>query len=327
MHKQILLATLLALLSGAQAQAQTTADYGDIFGFVTSNNNVPLSTPLDSFLTRKLSVKKVSGGMDFRQEYYRAINEKGMRGISYIFDLDGEKPLYELIFEFENADTLLALMTASLGPSDHPTLADHWLINKSASGVVSLLWLFDTKIVIASNLPGTEFETETSFDVPDEFFVQNATDDSVVAPGDGSYQTLALNSYLKSAADNDLEEMRADPVAGKKDEYVATIAYPGAEQTIVRKNAAGKWRLEARRIFDTIDDARSYYDETLNQLTNLEGLEYRLVRKTEFSTNTGNTYVWMVQTLDDQALGILLKLQLFAAGNNRYGVRIETGKE
>jgi len=331
MNKQILTTLYIFLIINHLVQAQSTPtvkEYGEIFATVTANQNVPITTPLDTFLSRRFPVKKVDSGLDFRQEYYRPIQEKGMLGISYIFDMDGYRPLYEVIFEFEDADTLEALLTAELGPASHPSLANHWLLNKTAGGTVSMLWAFNNKIVIAANLPDTEFAQEPSFDVPDNLFNDEPDEDGVApAPKSDETQTLALNTYLKSAAEQDLKDLRATPIEGKKDEFTAAIAFDGAEQTIIRKNAAGQWRLEARRNFNALTEARTYYDETLKSISTLEGLEYRLVRKAEYSTNTGNTYVWTVQNFDDQDLGVLLKIQLYALGGNRYGVKIETGKE
>jgi hypothetical protein len=331
MNKRILNILCIFLMINHLVEAQSAAtskDYGEIFASITANQKVPISTSLDTFLSRRFPVKKVDSGFDFRQEYYRAVQEKGMLGISYIFDMDGNKPLYEVIFEFEDADTLEALLTVELGLASHPTLANHWLLSKSADGAVSMLWYFNNKIVIAANLPDTEFAHEPSFDVPDNLFDDEPGKDGVApAPKADETQTLALNTYLKSAAEQDLKDLRATPIEGKKDEFVAAIAFDGAEQTVIRKNAAGQWRLEARRNFNALTEARTYYDATLKSISTLEGLEYRLVRKAEYSTNTGNTYVWTVQNFDDQDLGVLLKIQLYALGGNRYGVKIETGKE
>ncbi len=131
MNKQILTTLYIFLIINHLVQAQSTPtvkEYGEIFATVTANQNVPITTPLDTFLSRRFPVKKVDSGLDFRQEYYRPIQEKGMLGISYIFDMDGYRPLYEVIFEFEDADTLEALLTwlPALGCKDtasYPVIA------------------------------------------------------------------------------------------------------------------------------------------------------------------------------------------------------------
>ena len=324
----------LCLLTGYSVTAQspassayTTTDYGEMFASINTKAPATIAMSLDTFLSRKLPVKKMNSSFDFRQEYSRKVEERGLRSVSYIFDTDDDKPLYEIIYEFENADTLAALMETDMGPSNHPTLADHWILGKGANGAVSLLWYFNNKIVIAANLPHTELESDASFQLPDELFEPPAAD---VVPQDdpsGGDLNVQLNAYLTSAIVNDLDAVKGNAVEGKKDEFIATIPYAGAEQTLVRKNAAGKWRLEARRSFENMGDAKTYYDAELQRITGLEGLEYRLVRKAEYSTNTGNTYVWEVQTQDDQPLGVMIKIQLYAAGSGKFGVKMETGKE
>jgi hypothetical protein len=58
----------------------------------------------------------------------------------------------------------------------------------------------------------------------------------------------------------------------------------------------------------------------------MEALEYQLAKKSEYSTNTGSTYIWDVRSLDGDDLGVILKVQLYAAGQDLYSVRMEVGK-
>ena len=51
-----------------------------------------------------------------------------------------------------------------------------------------------------------------------------------------------------------------------------------------------------------------------------------LAKKSEYSTNTGSTYIWDVRSLDGDDLGVILKVQLYAAGQDLYSVRMEVGK-
>jgi hypothetical protein len=101
----------------------------------------------------------------------------------------------------------------------------------------------------------------------------------------------------------------------------------GQEQAIVRKNAAGNWRLEVRFApYATSEEAKQVLENTVTFYQTLEGLEYRLVKKSDLSTANGRTYIWDIQTMDDQSTGIILKWQSYPASNGMFGLKMELGK-
>ena len=101
----------------------------------------------------------------------------------------------------------------------------------------------------------------------------------------------------------------------------------GQEQAIIRKNAAGNWRLEVRYpSYTTSEDVKTAFENTLTFYQTLEGLEYRLVKKSDLSTANGRTYIWDIQTLDDASTGIILKWQSYPTSNGQFGIKMELGK-
>ncbi len=323
-----LIITFTGIFFAISLPAQTCEEYAQELDKVFTG--IRIGMPIDSIKKVLPGVKK-SDGMDFRDEYVLKVKKNGLQEVTFYFDKDGEKPLYEIIFEFKNADSTRQLVGAMFGDPSHPTLDDHWVLGVGENGIASLAWTFENKMVLAVNLPGSELEGESSFQLPQDFIDQfngggTSSTDTGDAPPDDAMITLQLNTYLTNAL-SDFENFKGAAIPGKKDEYEAAIAFAHAENTIVRRKNGSSWRLESRiTTQSTVDDARLYYDDLKIKLEQLEALEYRLVKKSEYSTNTGNTYIWDVQTLDGEMLGIILKIQLYAAGGGRYAVKMEIGK-
>lgn len=259
----------------------------------------------------------------FREEYALKVFENGLKEVTFICDKDDSKPLYEAIFEFEDADSTRRLAEIMFGKPNHPTLEDHWVSKGDVEGCISMIWLFDNKMLAAVNMAKTEFEGDENFVEPTGGMVDiddDKTDDAE------HMNTLQMNQFIE-AATTDFEDFKGEGLPNKKDEFDAAIPFSGAEQTLIRKNTAGKWRLEAR--FSTTSDmesAKTEFEKQLENIQNLEGLEYRLVKKSDLETAKGRTYIWDVQTLDDESLGVILKLQMYPASGQQFGLKLELGK-
>lgn len=341
MKLNFLLFTLLSLAS-AQAEAQTSnpgnpknvADYSKAFD-ILGTLGLKVDLPQEKILKSIKDLKKEKSSLDFRTEYTYEVHENGLNSLTLYFDKDHHKPLYEIILDFENADTLEALCKKDLGVGNHPSLEEHWILNLTPEGLSFMLWRFENKLVMAANLPDTEFADDNSFQF-DQAFIDNflknsaAEDGSAPAPdakidwSDDQTLTQILNQCIENAS-NDFESMKGDLVEGKKDTYVSLVSY--GENTFIRKTANNTWRLETRVVQNQeLEAAQSTYHATLTKIQSLEALEYRLLKKSEYSTNTGNTYLWEVESLDGVATGIVVKLQLYAAGQGLYSVLLELGK-
>jgi hypothetical protein len=318
---------------------KTVANYGEAFGVVGT-----LGLKLDDSRITATSANehlvKSETSFDFRDEYTLEVNQNGLQNITFYFDKDNHAPLYELILEFEDADTLAALCEIDLGASNHPRLEDHWIMNLSPEGVAFIMWRFENKIIMAANLPDTELAGDYTFEFDQEFinnFYNTTTQtDEVPAteyiephiemPADQAL-TEILNEYI-SQSTQDFAGLKGDAIEGKKDEYQCNLPLGDhTEYTNIRKKSNNTWRLESKiSANEALAIARIDYESAQKSIENLEALNYRLVKKSEYSTNTGNTYIWEVQNLDGITLNVIMKLQLYAAGDNGFAVRLEVGK-
>lgn len=272
---------------------------------------------------------------DFKEEYLLQSNNNGLKDVTFVCDKNGDKPLYEIIFQFDNADTTRKFTEMLFGPPNHPTLEDYWVIAINGKNAVSLVWTFNNKLVVACNLPGTEMEDSEDFMLSDEFIAAfNGTENTTPANDNTSTNTddneatsLAVNNLIVAAA-NDFDTFKTELMPNKTAEYnAANYVQMGQEQAVVRKNAAGNWRLEMRfALYNTSTEALNVLENTINFYQTLEGLEYRLVKKSDLSTANGRTYIWDIQTMDDESTGIILKWQSYPTSNGMYGLKMEMGK-
>lgn len=300
-------------------------------------SGLKMKIPADSISAFLPNIEVSNTSLDFRTEHVLKINRNGLKEVTFYTN---KKPnnteLYELVFEFENADSTQHLAELMFGEANHPSLDNHWVIGIGPLledvRPVSLAWVYNNKLVFGVNFPNCELADDESFNMPSEFIEK--WDNSGMTPvnkGDDDTNnaetvTTQINTIIASAT-QDFEDLKGQEVPEKNEEYIAAIAYSNSEQTIIRKNAAGKWRLEARFTNQsTMDDAALVYENELKTIQNLEGLEYRLVKKSDFSSANGKTYIWDVQTLDDVSTGVVLKLQLFKTSTGEFGIKFEVGK-
>ena len=317
-------------------ESYTCEDYAQELSGVF-DSGIKIKTPADSIRFLLADAKKQATSSDIKEEYRLNIGKNGAKNVTFVCDKDGNKPIYEVIFEFENPDSTRQLAELMFGAPSHPVLDDHWVLG-AGNNAVSLAWTFGNKLIIATNLPETEFENDEDFKLSEEFikkFNGGGDDSPVEKPventddktADNEATSLLVNNLISEAI-KDFEDYKTDPVANKKEEFNASkYVTMGQEQAIIRKNAAGNWRLEVRYpSYTTSEDVKTAFENTLTFYQTLEGLEYRLVKKSDLSTANGRTYIWDIQTLDDASTGIILKWQSYPTSNGQFGIKMELGK-
>ena len=324
--------------SAVNTTKYTTTDYGKAFEIVTQLG-LKMDMSLETALANIKGLKASDLDMGFRSEYTYPVGQNGLKELTLYFDKENHAPLYEFILEFEDADTLEALCAKDLGPGNHPRLQEHWVMHVTPEGLSFMLWRFENKLIMASNLPDTELADDYTFQFDQAFidaFLQKITEETTgEAPaaehtGDvpaDLFFTQTLNQYIANAPLN-FEALKGDAVAGKTNEFYAVLSLGNGDQNaIIRKKDSNTWRLESKMVSNqTLDMAKKEYQDLIQKIGNLEALEYRLIKKSEYSTNTGNTYLWDAQTLDGDALGVIVKVQLYAAGSGLYSVKLEIGQ-
>ncbi len=104
--------------------------------------------------TRDIDISDV---VDFRTQITETFAEGDIKEVTYYFDKDGNKPLYEYIIEFKDGIDVNEIAKSKLGePNSEDT---KWLFD-SRKGYKIKAWTFKQKIVLAANLKDTEWETE-----------------------------------------------------------------------------------------------------------------------------------------------------------------------
>jgi hypothetical protein len=299
------------------------------------DSGIKITTPSDSIPLLLPEAEFQGSVFDFKEEYLIQDYRPGLKNVTLVCGNKGDKPLYEVIFEFENEDSTHKLAELMFGTPNHPTLDNYWVISVVAKEMVLLAWTFNNKLVLACNLTGTEFEDSEDFMLSDEFIAKfNGTENTEETSNSSNRETddneatsLAINNLI-TAAVNDFDTFKTELMPYKTADYnAAGYVALGQEQAVVRKNAAGNWRLEVRyAAYATNEEARLVLDNTITFYQTLEGLEYRLVKKSDLITANGRTYIWDIQTMDDESTGIILKWQSYPAIHGKFGLKMELGK-
>lgn len=302
--------------------------------------NIKLKTSSDDLVNIFPEAKLDKKSPDFRDEYALSVNKNGLKQVQFYTTKKDAKILYEVILEFENADTLLRFAEKIFPDLNHPSLDNHWILNigeKQSNGIyaVSMAWVYENRLIIGGNLPDSELEDDGSFQLPDDFvtaYLKNIKDtkkaeENKDETSDNEATSLTINNLIADAV-KDFEDKKTDLMPNKKEEYnAASFVTLGQEQAVIRKNAAGNWRLEVRfPSYASADEAKKTLDETITFYQTLEGLEYRLVKKSDLTTANGRTYIWDIQSLDDQSTGVILKWQSYPTSNGQFGIKMELGK-
>jgi hypothetical protein len=92
---------------------------------------------------------------DFRKIYTEPIENEGIKFAVYYFDNEGEKPLYETIFEFYSPEARDEVAQKLLGTPNHEE--GEWMYY-GGEGFMIHAWTFKNKLIIVGKLPGTEWE-------------------------------------------------------------------------------------------------------------------------------------------------------------------------
>jgi|GEM_PF-3183957 len=109
---------------------------------------------LDNFTNKNKVATAVENGMSFRLEYQDAAPAKDIKKVTYYFDAENNKPLYEMIIEFKDLQSLDAHCSQKLGT---PNDGKQWT-QTTKEGYTFKAWRFGNTLVYALGLPSTEWE-------------------------------------------------------------------------------------------------------------------------------------------------------------------------
>lgn len=120
--------------------------------------NLYFGMPLADFKTIKKDVKMESDGASFRLIATEKDMNAQVREVTYYFANTNTSvnPLYEIIIEYKDVFYRDQVASKLYGA---PNSGDEWRFD-SGEGYQIMIWRFETKLVIAAKMKGTEWENE-----------------------------------------------------------------------------------------------------------------------------------------------------------------------
>jgi hypothetical protein len=111
---------------------------------------------LDNFTDKNKLATPAKTKQSFRIEYQDLASVDDIKKVTYYFDAENEKPLYEMIIEFADTKSLDAHCSQKLG---QPNDGKGWK-RTTREGYTFKAWRFGNTLVLALGLPSTEWEKD-----------------------------------------------------------------------------------------------------------------------------------------------------------------------
>ena len=121
-----------------------------------SLNQFNFGMSLDDFTKKNKSASSTEGRSEFRIEYLDKNAGDNIKQVTYYFDAENEKPLYEMIIQFKDVAALDAHCSKKLGAAND---GKQWKWT-TKEGHTFKAWRFGSTLVLALGLPSTEWEKE-----------------------------------------------------------------------------------------------------------------------------------------------------------------------
>jgi len=121
-----------------------------------SLNQYHFGMTLEDFTKKNKSATATQSSLSFRIEYLDKEAGKDIKRVTYYFDAENEKPLYEMIIQFNDVRSLDAHCSKKLGKAND---GKQWKWT-TKEGYTFKAWRFSSTLVLALGLPSTEWEKE-----------------------------------------------------------------------------------------------------------------------------------------------------------------------
>lgn len=230
--------------------------------------------------------------MGFRREAVEKINKDGITGITYYFDGDGERPLYEIIIEFASEQLRTEAAEMMFGPANYPDRPDHWIAG-AHENVVSLIWAFNSKIVIAANLPGTEWDGDAMFNIPEGFQQAKNLAPPMEWPAEEQKRFHESLEQLIEAGLSNFEKIRGAETDGF---YTSQLPLAGAQSANIFQDDKGKWVAGNTFISGANRVDAVNWQLSMESLLELDGVtKYRLSSDLNREAFGGTVRTWIVK--------------------------------
>lgn len=301
--KFILTCTLLLALSPA-VSAQSTADKA-IQALGQSMQSLSLGSGMADFYGIKNSLPRPDSTMGFRYEVVETVGKDGLKGITFYFDADGDKMLYEFIVEFADEAVRVEACDKMFGPANYPDRPDHWIVG-AQDNIVSLVWAFDNKIVIAANLPGTEWDGDAMFTIPEGFETNEHLPPPMEWPKEEIQRLMKSLEEQIDARANGFEKIRGEETDGF---YACMLPLAAAEAASILKDDNDKWVISNTFVSGaTLENAVSW-KMSMESLLELDDMAKYHLSSADNKQGFGTTIrCWNVMNKDASPVGLQVGL-------------------
>jgi hypothetical protein len=265
-----------------------------------------LGKPAHQFLSTVASDKNmVTTTLDFRTEVQENIGANGIQDIQYYVVEKPSPVFYEIITRFDSPELCKAVAERLLRAPNYPGKPDYWIVG-AAEGVVTLAWIFDATLVLATNVPGSEWAGDSLFQIPPGFGQPQAI------AGMSRWTPDALNQFYTSLKTQVEAALTAfEPIKGKKLEgenmFECTQPLYGAETALIFSDSRGR-RVAGNGMLSaaTAEDAILWELDAEKNIGEVKfpGLTFQRLKSQKFGNS--NITRWEVSLADGKPIDVQL---------------------
>jgi hypothetical protein len=231
----------LAWLAMALVPGQPQFSVAETIHTVTNNlDGITLGISEKEVLANSTKTITIDRSRGFRTEAIDSINQSGLSNITYFFDAEGNAPLYEFIVEFADDRIRREAAFEMLGPANYPGEADQWVIDINDS-TATIAWAFDNKLVVATNLAGTEWVGSDLFKLPKNFNPFSHIAFPTTWPGAEHSRFFASLGKQISAKANGFQSIRGKALETNPAYLRCMLPVSVAKSATVFQGDNGKW--------------------------------------------------------------------------------------
>lgn len=231
----------LAWLAMALLPGQPQFNVSETIHTVTDNlDGITLGISEKDLLANRSQGFSIDRSRGFRTEIVDSINQSGLSNITYFFDADGNLPLYEFIVEFADDRIRKEAAFEMLGPANYPGEADQWILNANDS-VMTIAWAYDNKLVVASNLPGSEWVGADLFKLPEGYIPFSNLPFPTTWPEEEQDRFFTSLSKQLSANANGFQSIKGNPLETNPAYLRCILPVSVAKSASIFQGDNGKW--------------------------------------------------------------------------------------
>jgi len=155
MKQYLLIVLCLVCLPLSQMHGQAQKNWKKGY-FPSGIKKLQLGMPFTKLVKKHPAAKAQSDGYSFRTVLVEELNLGNLARIIYYVDNDGNRPVYETIFEYQPNIDVKTIATELYGPPNKE--GEWWFAHRKGPPVN--IWVYQQKLVIAAHFPNTEWTDE-----------------------------------------------------------------------------------------------------------------------------------------------------------------------